>query len=89
MRERDGSFRMYRRRDNESKVTRLSRLMSGSQDDGRAPAVPTADAPTWFALVSAMPLPKGSVGYALDARGLGTDVEQLTAADLIAELARS
>jgi hypothetical protein len=87
VRERDGSFRMYRRRDNESKVTRLSRLMSGSQDDGRPPSVPTADAPTWFALTTAMPLPKGSVGYALDARGLGPNVEQLSAADLIAELA--
>jgi hypothetical protein len=89
VRERDGSFRMYRRRDNESKVTRLSRLMSGSQDDGRAAAIPPADAPTWFALVSAMPLPKGSVGYALDARGLGRELEQLTAAELVAELARS
>jgi hypothetical protein len=87
VRERDGSFRMYRRRDNESKVTRLSRLMSGSQDDGRPPGIPTADAPTWFALVSAMPLPKGSVGYALDPRGLGPGVEQLTAAELVAELA--
>jgi hypothetical protein len=86
VRERDGSFRMYRRRDNESKVTRLSRVISGSQDDGRLGALSVADAPTWFALVSAMPLPKASVGYALDARGIGADVELLTATDLIAEL---
>ena len=46
-----------------------------------------ADAPTWFALVTGMPLPRGSIGYALDGRHLGADVSRLSAADLIAELA--
>jgi hypothetical protein len=88
VRERDGSFTTYRRRDNESKVTRLARLMSGGADDGRVTTVPAADAPTWFALVSGMPLPKGSVGYALDARELSAGIERLSAGDLIAELDR-
>jgi hypothetical protein len=88
IRERDGSFTMYRRRDNESKVARLSRVMSGAADDGRVTALPAADAPTWFALVTGLPLPKGSIGYALDARGMGPDITQLSAGDLIAELTR-
>ncbi|HEY5924136.1 MAG TPA: MXAN_6230/SCO0854 family RING domain-containing protein, partial [Kofleriaceae bacterium] len=88
IRERDGQFTTYRRRDNESKVTRLSRLMSGAADDGRVSAVPAANAPTWFALVNPMALPTGSTGYVLDARGMGSEVEQLSAADLVAELAR-
>ncbi|HEX5060414.1 MAG TPA: hypothetical protein VFV99_13695, partial [Kofleriaceae bacterium] len=87
IRERDGSFTMYRRRDNESKAMRLARLMSGAADDGRAGTLPATDAPTWFALVTGMPLPKGSVGYALDARELGPEVQQLSPGDLVAELA--
>src|SRR5690606_31548804 len=70
IRERDGSFTVYRRRDSETKVARLSRLMSGAADDGRTAAMPVADAPTWFALMAGMPLPEGSVGFALDARDL-------------------
>ena len=34
IRERDGSFTTYRRRDNETKHARLGRLMSGAADDG-------------------------------------------------------
>ncbi len=86
IRERDGSFTMYRRRDNESRTGRLSRLMSATADDGRAAALPATDAPTWFALVSGLPLPRGSVGYALDGRNLGPDTHRQSAADLIAEL---
>lgn len=88
IRERDGTFTLYRRRDNETKVARLSRIMSGSADDGRVNAIPAADAPTWFALMSGLPLPRGSVGYALDVRGLpASGIEHLAAGDLIAELA--
>jgi hypothetical protein len=88
IRERDGTFTVYRRRDNESKVARLGRMMSGAADDGRVPAIPVADAPTWFALLSGLPLPRGSVGYALDIRGLpADDIERQAAGDLIAELA--
>ncbi len=87
VRERDGSFTTYRRRDNESKTTRLSRLLSSTADDGKLSAIPSAEAPTWFALVSGIPMPKGSVGYALDSRGLASDVELVNAGDLVAELA--
>lgn len=89
IRERDGSFSTYRRRDNENKVTRLARLLSGTADDGRVAALPVADAPTWFALVTGVPLPRGSVGYALDGRHLGHEILRLAAADLVAELTRS
>ena len=86
IRERDGSFTMYRRRDTEGKLTRLSRIMSGGADDGRLPTLPAADAPTWFALLTGLPLPEGSVGYALDPRDLGSHAERVSAGDLIAEL---
>lgn len=89
IRERDGSFTTYRRRDTESKVMRLARLMSGTNDDGKLAAIPVADAPTWFGLVTAMRMPRGSVGYALDPQGLGSEVTVLAAGDLIAELALS
>jgi hypothetical protein len=63
-------------------------MMSGAGDDGRVTAIPTAEGPTWFALMSGMSLPRGSVGYALDVRGLPPDgIERLAASDLIAELA--
>ncbi len=88
IRERDATFTVYRRRDNESKVARLGRMMSGAADDGRVAELPMADAPTWFALMSGLPLPRGSVGYALDIRGLPADgIERQAAGDLIAELA--
>lgn len=86
VRERDGSFTTYRRRDTETKYARLGRLMSGSSEDGKVAAIPSADAPTWFALMTAMPLPKGSQGYALDARGLTSGSELVSAGDLISEL---
>lgn len=87
IRERDGSFTTYRRRDTETKYARLGRLMSGAAEDGRVGAIPSADAPTWFALMSAMPLPKGSHGYALDARGATLGTELVSAGDLVSELA--
>lgn len=87
IRERDGSLTTFRRRDTEGKLTRLARIMAGGGDDGRLEAIPVADAPTWFALVTGVPLPRGSIGYALDARDLGSDVEVQSAGDLIAELA--
>jgi hypothetical protein len=87
IRERDGSITTYRRRDNENRMTRLARVMSGAADDGRGVMLPATDAPTWFALVTGMRLPKGSVGYALDPHDLGPEVERLAAGDLIAELA--
>ena len=62
--------------------------MSGAADDGRVPGLPASDAPMWFALMSAMPLPRGSVGFVLDARGMPAEgVERQGAHDLIAELA--
>jgi hypothetical protein len=87
VRERDGSLTTYRRRDNESSALRLSRLLSASSDDGKVPSIPVAQAPTWFALVRGMPMPKGSAGYVLDRNALGSDVEILNAGDLLAELA--
>jgi hypothetical protein len=87
VRERDGSYTMYRRRDNESRVGRLGRLLSGAADDGKLPTIPTVDAPTWFALVTGIGLPAGSIGYALDPGGLSPDVVRLAAGDLLAELA--
>jgi hypothetical protein len=86
VRERDGSFTTYRRRDTETKYARLGRLMSGVAEDGKVAAIPSADAPTWFALMTAMPLPKGSQGYALDARGHTSGSELVSASDLIGEL---
>ncbi|HSD87913.1 MAG TPA: hypothetical protein VLB44_10385, partial [Kofleriaceae bacterium] len=87
IRERDGTFTTYKRRDNESKPARLGRLMSGAADDGRVTAIPVADAPTWFALMTGMPMPRGSEGYVLDARGMGQGSDLFAAGDLVAELA--
>lgn len=87
IRERDKTFTVYRRRDSESKVARLGRMMSGASDDGRVSAIPAADAPTWFALMTGMPLPRGSVGYALDVRGFSEGIHRQAAGELITELA--
>jgi hypothetical protein len=92
IRERDGSFTTYRRRDNESKTARLGRLMSGAADDGRVSGLPASDAPMWFALMTGMTLPRGSVGFVHDVRGLSPDgrgsdgIERLAAFDLVSEL---
>lgn len=86
VRERDGGVTTYRRRDAEGTVARLTRLLSGTNDDGNSATIPVADAPTWFALVTGnLALPKGSAGYMLDART--STVSQRSAGDLIAELA--
>ena len=88
IRERDGTFTTYRRRDNETKTARLGRLMSGAADDGRVATLPASDAPMWFALMSGMPLPRGSVGFVLDPRGMPAEgIERLAASDLVSELA--
>jgi hypothetical protein len=87
IRERDGSFTVYKHRDDENKLVRLGRLMSGAADDGRLATIPPADAPTWFALLRGMPVPRGSTGYALDVRGLPSHGVDLRAAgDLVAML---
>ncbi len=86
IRERDGGFTMYRRRDGESARARLARLMSGADHDGKARAIPPADAPTWVALVRAdLPLPAGSTGYVLDPR-TASGVAVVGVGDLLSEL---
>ena len=86
IRERDGGFTMYRRRDGESARARLARLMSGADNDGKAAAIPTAEAPTWVALITGdLAVGPGSIGYVLDPRA-ASGVEVLAAADLISEL---
>jgi len=88
IRERDGTFTTYRRRDNETKTARLGRLMSGAADDGRITTLPASDAPMWFALMSGLPLPRGSVGFVHDSRRMAPEgIERLSAADLVSELA--
>jgi hypothetical protein len=62
--------------------------MSGAADDGRVATLPASDAPMWFALLAGMPLPRGSVGFVLDPRGLPAEgIERLAASDLVGELA--
>jgi hypothetical protein len=86
VRERDHSFTIYRRRDREPPRARLDRLLTGTADSFRLAAVPVADAPTWFALVTGdVTLPAGSAGFTLD--GLTpAGATPLSARDLIAEL---
>jgi hypothetical protein len=82
VRERDGAITTYRRREGEPPIARLARLMSGGGEDGRAPAIPPANAPTYFGLVHAdLALPAGSVGFAIDG-----PVEKLAVRDLVREL---
>jgi hypothetical protein len=89
IRERDGTFTTYRRRDHESVGARLARVLSGGNDEGKIAAIPATDAPTWFAVVAGdLALPAGSTGYMLDARGAAPNLTRLAAADLIAELAK-
>jgi hypothetical protein len=88
VRERDGSFTAYRRRDHEPVMIRLGRLLSGGNAEGKVAVIPNSDAPTWFALMSGgIALPKGSSGYLLDTRTASPDLTVLAASDLVAELA--
>ena len=89
VRERDGSVATYRRRDGETPAARLDRLLAGAPDGARLGAIPTANAPTWLAVVSDdFSIPMGSVGYIVDSRSGGGDgVERLAARDLVDELA--
>jgi len=87
VRERDGAITQYRRRDGETTVGRLARLLGDQGDDGTLAAIPPANAPTWFALLDdTLALPTGSEGYVLDARRTGPTVTRLAAADLVAQL---
>ena len=89
VRERDGSFTTYRRRDHEPVGARLARLISGGNDEGKLATIPVSDAPTWFALVTGdLALPAGSTGYMLDGRASSPNITRLTAGDLVAELAK-
>jgi hypothetical protein len=89
VRERDRSITTYRRRDGETAAARLDRILAGAPDDGRLGAIPTANAPTWLAVVSDdFSIPMGSVGYIVDSRsGSGDGIERLAARDLVDELA--
>lgn len=88
VRERDGTFTQYRRRERESSVLRLAR-MHASEHDGAQPQIAPTTAPTWFALLTDdVQIPKGSEGYVLDPRRSGADgVTRLAASDLVAQLA--
>ena len=88
VRERDGSITQYRRRDGETTVGRLARLLADLDDDGKLTTIPLANAPTWFALLDdTLTIPAGSEGYILDARKTAPSVTRLAAADLVAQLA--
>jgi len=88
VRERDGTFTQYRRRDRESSVLRLARLHA-SEHDGAQPQIAPTTAPTWVALLTDdVQIPKGSEGYILDARRTGADgFTRLASSDLVAHLA--
>jgi hypothetical protein len=88
VRERDGGFSTYRRREREGSHLRLGRLLSGGNDDGRTAAIPGGE--LWFALgsVGDLVLGPGSRGYLLDSRGAPPSITRLAGGDLIAELAR-
>lgn len=83
-----GAITLYKRRDHETSAARLGRILAGDHD-GTLPAIPAADAPTWFAVMrDDLAIPKGSTGYMLDARTTGGDgITRLAAGDLVAELA--
>jgi hypothetical protein len=67
VRERDGTFTIYRRRDGEQPLDRLRRLLGGTADSYRLVAVPTAEAPTFAVLANQdLPLPAGSAQPQLD-----------------------
>lgn len=88
VRERDGRFTQFRRRDGETVVARLVRILADVDDDGALDQLPPADAPTWFALgTDDLAIPAGSEGYVLDARSLPPTITRLAATDLVAQLA--
>ena len=88
VRERDGAITQFRRRDGETSVGRLVRLLTDVDDDGKLAAIPPANAPTWFALLDdTLAIPTGSEGYILDARTTAPAVTRLAAADLVTQLA--
>jgi hypothetical protein len=91
VRERDGTIGTLRRRDDETPLQRLARLYDNPFADSVLSQIPTADAPTWVALVTGdVVLPKGSAGFVLDHRSegptAGTELRG-SATDLLAELA--
>jgi hypothetical protein len=89
VRDRGRGFAVYRRRDKEQTLARLARIHAGDDADGALDELPPANAPTWFALLrDDLELPPGSAGYALDPRAERDDIDQLSAADLVGELAR-
>jgi hypothetical protein len=81
-----GAITTYRRRDHETHVARLGRLMTGDHDGPSK--IPPAKAPTWFAVLrDDLVIPTGSEGYILDSRTSGGDgITRLAAADLVSEL---
>jgi hypothetical protein len=89
VRDRTGAIAAYRRRDNEQVLARLARLHAGDDPDGMIDELPPANAPTWFALLrDDIALPAGSAGYVLDPRSTGEQIDRLSAADLLGDLAR-
>lgn len=83
-----GAIASYRRRDHEQALARLARVHAGDDPDDMLGALPTANAPTWFALVTEdIALPPGSAGYAL-VPSSEENVDRLSASDLIGDLAR-
>jgi hypothetical protein len=87
VRERDATFTMYRRRDSERPLVRLSRLLSGTADSFRVGAIAKSDAPTFVALVTGdVAIPAGSSGFVLEGPASG-ELQRLTAAELVSALA--
>jgi Prokaryotic RING finger family 4 len=89
VRDRTGAIAAYRRRDHEQVLARLARLHAGDDPDGMIDELPPANAPTWFALLrDDIALPAGSAGYVLDPRLTSEQIDRLSAADLLGDLAR-
>jgi hypothetical protein len=89
VRDRTGAIAAYRRRDHEQVLGRLARLHAGDDPDAMIDELPPADAPTWFALLrDDLALPVGSTGYVLDPRSALAQVDRMSAADLLGDVAR-
>ena len=89
VRGRSGGFAVYRRRDKEQTLARLARIHAGDEPDATVDELPPANAPTWFSLLrDDLELPPGSAGYALDPRPGRDDIDRVSAADLVGDLAR-